>query len=206
MNKKQVKFLTVFTISTFLIVVPSYYFFQISSNAQSLLPQDASNSTFFNTAFWQTVLSGLVVFVITAPVTWFLSKRFFKKTISAAPKQYARELDLLIEQAHKEGVSKAVVNARAIVAARNSLKESLTTISRSLNSEIDRLANEMSETRSDNRDRFEIEIPIDSTNSSEEIYNTIEVLHRIWPAKKSQIEVQVRQILAELGLDIGSVE
>ncbi|MFM6405680.1 MAG: hypothetical protein ACKPGT_13880, partial [Microcystis sp.] len=85
------------------------------------------------------------------------------------------------------------------------LRESLTTISRSLNSEIDRLANEIDETQSDNQ-VIELERRIDSTSSSEEIYNTIEVIHRIWPSKKSQVEVQVRQILAELGLDIGSVE
>jgi hypothetical protein len=205
MKKKQVKFVTVFTIFTFLIVASSYDFSQVSANAQSLPRQGASNSTFFNTAFWQSVLSGLVVFVVTASVTWFLSKRIFRKKILAAPKKYVRDLDLLIERARKEGVSNAVVNARAIVAARNSLRESLTTISGSLNSEIDRLANEISETQSDNQ-FIESERPMNSTNSSEEIYNTIEVLHRIWPSKKGQIEVQVRQILAELGLNIGSVE
>ncbi|MFM6403232.1 MAG: hypothetical protein ACKPGT_00730, partial [Microcystis sp.] len=84
MKKKQVQFVTVFIFT--LLIVASYDFFEIYANAQSPPREGASNSTFFDNAFWQSVVSGLVVFVITAPGTWFLSKRIFRKKISAAPK------------------------------------------------------------------------------------------------------------------------
>ena len=35
-------------------------------------------------------------------------------------------------------------------------------------------------------------------------YNTIIVLSKIWPAKKTQIEVEIRKLLAELGLTSNS--
>ena len=39
----------------------------------------------------------------------------------------------------------------------------------------------------------------------ENAYNTILVLNRIWPAKKEQIEVEVRKLLAEMGISYESI-
>ena len=60
------------------------------------------------------------------------------------------------------------------------------TISRSLNSDIDTLEEQLN-----NPDQY----------PDESMFETINTLHKIWPSKKAQIEVEVRKTLTELGLE-----
>jgi hypothetical protein len=161
-------------------------------------------------AVWLTVFENVVAPLIVAGATgafgWFWAKRRVRQKIEAAPQRFVDDLGRLIEEAHKEGVDKAVVNARAIVAARNALQTSLGSIGKQLDSEIDKLADEIGEPylsfeplRASKRPRSS-EDPEPSGPSPERLYETIEVLHRIWPSKRDQIQNEVRKLLVELGV------
>lgn len=82
------------------------------------------------------------------------------------------------------------MHSRAIVAARDDLKGTLVSLSALLNSEIDRLSAEV-------RDAWAPE------SSVEPLRSTVNVLKLKWPAKRDQIkiEIEVRKLLAELGLE-----
>ena len=43
-------------------------------------------------------------------------------------------------------------------------------------------------------------------SDAKQAYDTIQVLVRIWPSKKQQIEVEIRKLLAELGLEVKKTE
>jgi gas vesicle protein len=115
-----------------------------------------------------------------------------EQEIDDAPRKYVNHLDKLIQTAIQEGSSNAVINARAIVSTRNDLRESMMKISERLNSEIDRLAKELGESSGE-------EIVIQQASPTA-LYETIEVLKRKWPAKKDQVEIELRKVLAELGI------
>ncbi|HEX3151259.1 MAG TPA: hypothetical protein VHR66_24490 [Gemmataceae bacterium] len=117
------------------------------------------------------------------------------REIDDAPRKYVDHLDRLIQRAINEGAANAALNARAIVSTRNDLRESLMKISDRLNSDIDRLAEEIGEstgTQRTNGGRTQA--------ASGAVFDTIQVLSRKWPAKKDQVEVELRKVLAELGL------
>jgi len=149
------------------------------------------------------IINNIVAPLIVALITWALGRawerRRIERKIDAAPKIYVQELDKLIARAMQEGPTKAVVNARAIVSARNSMRKSLVSISSNLNSEIDRLAVEIGE------ELLQVAQPsMPTTNvpasSNDRAFQTIEVLSRIWPSRREEIVVQIRKLLAELGL------
>ena len=64
-----------------------------------------------------------------------------------------------------------------------------------LNSNIDRLATEIGERPNNLRDTW-----VPAPASVSEVFETIQVLARTWPGKRSQIEVELRKVLAELGI------
>lgn len=144
------------------------------------------------------VVAPLLVAGVSSGVTWLLSKLWFNGKIDAAPKKYVEALDKLISDGLKEGEERAVVNARAIVATRNTLRASLVSISGHLNSEIDRLARQIGESVPD--------VPGPSRPTSDvqpsaaAAFETIQVLAKMWPAKRIQVEVEVRKLLAEMGI------
>ncbi len=159
---------------------------------------------FLNGAKMGTLLITVAGGLIVAGVSW-VSARIYERNkvavmLDAAPRNYVAELDKLITQAVAEGKDKAVLNARAIVKVRNDLRNSLVTISTKLNSEIDRLAVQLGEI-----------VPVAQgpsvpaaekpTVSAAAAWETIQVLQKVWPAKKKEIEDAIRQILTEIGLN-----
>lgn len=136
---------------------------------------------------------GLLGSLIVARFFRRKGRKDIEEEIEEAPRLYVDHLDRLIQNAVKEGKEHAVVNARAIVATARDLRDSTITISERLNSEIDRLGREVVEAEGSP------EVRINQT-PNEEIYQTIQVLARKWPAKKDQVEVEIRKILAELKL------
>jgi hypothetical protein len=160
------------------------------------------------------ILAGLIVAGVTGALTWTWAqlkarrrmKEKLRSILEAAPRQYVEELDKLIQRGIAEGPEKAVVNARAIVGARNSLRSSLVSISKQLNSQIDRLALEIGED-------VELPVPPSTPRANEKArddpgaaFQTIEVLSRTWPSKKVEIENEIRKILTELRLDPDSLD
>ncbi len=145
------------------------------------------------------IIAPLIVAIISAGFGWLWGIRRTMKKVEAAPKRYIQELDNLIIQGVKAGEANAILNARAIVSTRNSLRVSLVSLSKHLNSEIDRLAKDIGET---------IETPLEPSKTeiisvdldAKRAYETIQVLAKIWPAKKVQIEYEISKLLTELGI------
>jgi K(+)-stimulated pyrophosphate-energized sodium pump len=81
----------------------------------------------------------------------------------------------------------AVIHADAIVRVRNSLREQLSNLSKPLNSNIDLLQELIGNGQA----------PVDRHAA---IRERLAVLKKSWPAKRAEIEVAVRKLLAELGL------
>jgi hypothetical protein len=110
------------------------------------------------------------------------------QTLTSAPKKYAERLSDLIDKANSAPNPEVLAHARAIVSARNDLRETLTSLSSLLNSEIDRLSTE-------------VEDASDSGTNVEPLRSTVQVLKLKWPAKRDQVEVELRKLIAELGLE-----
>jgi hypothetical protein len=151
--------------------------------------------------FWIQVASGVTVAAIVGVATWIASGRYHKRKIEVAPRKYVQHLDELINRGITEGRDNAILNARAIVSVRNDLRRSLVSISSLLNSEIDILQENVgtAENNSENTNENNIRRRRDANAAS--AYDTIQVLSRKWPSKKDQIEVELRKLLTEIGLD-----
>lgn len=126
-----------------------------------------------------------------------------RKKVRKAPKVYVERIGNLIEHAYREGPSRCVINARAIVATRNTLRNSLQNLSGLMNSEIDNLADMVGSS-------YDI-IASSRIGTGEEgienfspnrdlVWESIEVLYRYWPAKSEQIEFEMRKVLVDMGL------
>jgi hypothetical protein len=106
-----------------------------------------------------------------------------EREIDDAARKYVDYLDKLIQDGVREGRENALLNGRAIVSTRNDLRGSMLTISEQLNSDIDVLS-----------------LNVRDTGGRAAAYETIQVLAKKWPAKKAQVEIQLRKLLAELGI------
>ncbi|NNV57204.1 hypothetical protein [Limnovirga soli] len=153
--------------------------------------------------FFMGIFAPLLVGLITFFVTTIWNRKKAKKKIDDAPRKYVEELDKLITRGVNEGQENAVLNARAIVAARDSLRSSLSSISSQLNSQIDVLASDIGIEYIQNLNKVS-SAPFDSKSENQKAYETILVLSRVWPSRKVQIEIEVRRILAEMGLEFSS--
>ena len=159
----------------------------------------------------EPILSSVVIGLTTSLVAsyfaykfgYFTSQRLYRKEIDEAPRKYVKNLGRLISEANEkiDNASKedAVVFARSIIALRDSLRSHMVSISSLLNSEIDRLAEEVNTEQTliiteRHRSSQKQELKID------EIRATIKVLAKIWPAKEDQVQYEIRKIIAELGL------
>ncbi len=150
------------------------------------------------------IIAPLIVAACTGGFAWLWARHRVQQKIEAAPREFVNEMDRVITRAHQEGPDRAIINGRAIVATRDTLAASLAKVSVQLNSEIDRLATQIGEAPI-----FERLVRSTVTTQPADpraVWETIEVLVRMWPAKKKQIEVEIRGILAVLGLDIRSAQ
>ncbi|MCX6318498.1 MAG: hypothetical protein NTW29_14495 [Bacteroidetes bacterium] len=147
-----------------------------------------------------SIIAPLLVAVIIGIAGWLYANLKWRKKIRNAPQKYVEELDKLIQDGVYEGPEKALINARAIVSSRDAMRKSLISISNQLNSEIDRLASEIGKkVELPTGPSIEGELP--ATIESKRAYETIQVLQKIWPAKKTQIKVEVQKLLTEMGLN-----
>lgn len=149
-----------------------------------------------------SIVAGLIVSVLTGTVGWLLRGETYRKRVDAAPSMFTARLTELIEKAVKEGSKHARVNARAILAMRDSFRRYSISLSELMNSEMDVLAAQLNNgvvhrpmvVRAEQRD-------INDNLSNEELYETITVLQKAWRGKKDELDVTIRQLLALLGLD-----
>ena len=113
----------------------------------------------------------------------------YRKQLEDAQTRYTNILGGLIDEAskeaaRKEGPSRLLPAAQALVSSRNSFRSSLESINQRLNSEFDQLERELSAKPPD----------------LAKIADLVEILQRKWPAKKAEIDVAIRKLIAELGL------
>ena len=149
-----------------------------------------------------SIVAGLIVSALTGAVGWLMRGETYRKRVDAAPTKFTARLTELIDKAVEEGPSHARVNARAILAMRDSFRRYSISLSELLNSEMDVLAAQLNNgvvhrpmvVRAEQRDAKE-------NLSNEELYETITVLQKAWRGKKDELDVTIRQLLALLGLD-----
>jgi hypothetical protein len=150
------------------------------------------------------VIVHIVVAALVGIATYAWATLHAKQVIEEAPTVYVQELDKLINTAVDEGEDNAILNAKAIVAARNSLAGSLTGLGKQLDGQIDGLAKMIGSDTLGVPDSLHEGSPRNPENSApfsnREVYMQIRVLKKIWPAKKRQIEIEIRKLFAELGL------
>jgi len=113
----------------------------------------------------------------------------YKQRYEVAPRQFIDELEKLIvkaaeENEKKQGQSKIIPAAKALVAARNDLRGSLDSLRDKLDSEIDMLEKESAKKKPDEKKVSEL----------------VDVINRKWSIKKPQIELEIGKLQRELGL------
>ena|ERR1700693_283685 len=156
--------------------------------------------------FLQKVAAHLVVAILVGATTYAWTILHEKRRIEEAPTVYVQEIDKLINTAAEEGEDNAITNAKAIVAARNSLAGSLSAIGSQLDSQIDVLATQIGLSALVVVTPRSRQADTKIVPDKHEVYMQISVLKKIWPAKRRQIEVELRKLFAELGLYGGSQE
>lgn len=92
--------------------------------------------------------------------------------------------------------SSMIVKAKKIVSIRDATRNQLSDLSKLLNSDIDKLSSLLA--RAEEFRSREERVPDNLTTQIEE---TLEVLVGIWPTKKPQIDIAIRKLLTELGLN-----
>ena len=141
-----------------------------------------------------------------------VAKDIYRQRMQSAPEVYIDRLSKLISEAFQEGVTRASLNAKAIVAARNDLRDSLLSITNLLNTEITTLEritstdlvyhpSYLAPFYEDTSDVISRADPREIARRNEETYEMIEVLHKKWPSKADQIKFAIRKLIAELGID-----
>lgn len=137
---------------------------------------------------YMELLVGVVASLIAMAIGWMLGYFFrgvrYEKALFNAAERYGAHIEGLITAATNEGADRVRANAQAIVSTRDDLRGSLVSLQELLNSDIDRLAQQL-------RSQMPAAVLIE----------TCDVLAKKWPAKRDQIEVTIRKIFAELGLE-----
>lgn len=106
-----------------------------------------------------------------------------RHAVADAPRRYAEHLENLISAGVRGGETDAVTHARAIVSVRNDVRNSMIKIAERLNSEIDLLQEQTKDGA-----------------SPAVLVQTMRVLSMKWPAKRDEIEIEFRKLLAELDI------
>lgn len=123
-------------------------------------------------------------------------KRIYEQVYQSAVEQYANSLGSLIGKAKGDiddnlSQERIEVSARAFVGARNELVKTLTNLSGSLNNEVDELEKAIEELQKNPNDKA----------TQDRVRKAILVVAQKWPVKDVAIKVQIRKLLAELGLE-----
>jgi hypothetical protein len=151
------------------------------------------------TEMWQSLGLEVVGALIAAGLIAFtgfvfgrvFERRKFLARYETAVSSFSRSL----EEAIKKEAIDPIVKAKVIVSIRNSTRVQLSDLSKLLNSDIDTLERLLLEIDTARDSAREVSPP-----TSKRLDETLNVLQGTWPAKKPQIDVAVRRVLAELGL------
>jgi hypothetical protein len=148
--------------------------------------------------FWLEVLAAviaaLVVGAISASVSYAFGERHaqatYQKKLADAATVYSNYIGQLIISANSEkSDTELLVDARAIVSTRNDLRKSMSTLSDLLDSDIDRL------------EGLTTGLGKGVMPPPGPVRDQVSLLSKKWPIKAQQINIEVRKLFAELGLE-----
>jgi hypothetical protein len=154
------------------------------------------------------LLVKLTVAAVTAIAVWSIAwwrgrqkeRRIFERKIEGAPRIYVERLGTMIVRAINEGKDNAIINAKAIVDARDSMRRSLISIGQHLNSTIDDLA-QAAGRASKRLNVTDAESPGPHVQGDAvQCWENIQILQRTWDGKREIVESEFRKLLAEAGL------
>jgi hypothetical protein len=120
-----------------------------------------------------------------------------RQTLSKGPKAFVQKFGMLIQSAHDAsaqgpGEHNLIPKAHAIVSQRNSLQEELGGLEKLLNSDIDRLSNQLQQ----------------KEPSWNEVRDIVETLSTKWAFKEDEISLRIKRLLAalEVVLDVDQLQ
>ena len=134
-------------------------------------------------SFILLLIASLVAALIAGIIGYLWRGVIYRKALMSAPEKYVEHLDKLIKVAASEKKKSITVNVRDIVNTRDNLQESLTSLSKLLDFDIDRLKEQL-----------------ESKKNKEGLHEIAQDLEKKWPAKKNQIRIEITKLISELGL------
>jgi hypothetical protein len=141
------------------------------------------------------VVGGLIAAAIVGDAGYFMGRLFERERYTAKQQAAISSFSATLEKAIVQDSPSEVAQARVIVGIRDSSRAELSNLSRLLNSEIDHLSELVQRAEGYNLQGRQVPKEIVA-----QIAETILVLKGTWPAKKTQVDVAIRKLLAELGL------
>jgi hypothetical protein len=147
-----------------------------------------------NALILDIVVKVIVALAIAAAGTaagFLLHRRRYRERFRAAAKIYADRIGQQIDKAYSEKDGGVLVHGRAIISIRDDLRDHLLNLNGLLNTDIDRLKEEISV----------LERNPSSPEAIKRASDTISVLKEKWPIKAEQVEIEIRKLLTELGLE-----
>jgi uncharacterized protein YneF (UPF0154 family) len=143
-----------------------------------------------------SLIAALMLAGAGAVIGLFIARKRYEKNGEAAIASFSSELGKAIfTEPNDDTVTGRVAVARAVVSIRDSCRSTMAEFDKLLNSDIDALAELLRETEAYQRDNKLV-----PSNVANRIRETLSVLRLTWPTKKTQIDVAVRTMLAQLGL------
>lgn len=128
------------------------------------------------------ILAAVIIAAGSAGITWLFAKKRYKQRYQAAAQMYVERIGNHIKRPVNE--DDIIVHGKSIVAVRDDLKSTILTLDKLLNSEIDTLKEALKD-----------------PPKRALVLETIRVLQNKWPDKAAQLEVEIRKLLTELGLE-----
>jgi len=149
--------------------------------------------------FWKSVCAGVVASTIFATgmnigAGWKDDE--YKQQYSSAPAVYTSHIgDQIIKPVpDATDIDDLLVRSKSIISIRDDLRSTLTGMGKLLNSDIDTLTKRVKE--------LEEICSLGDGCNGKEVEQTLKILQEKWPSKVSQVDVEIRKLLAELGLVI----
>ena len=143
------------------------------------------------------VLGALISAAVIAAVAFVLGQRTIERRYTTEYEAALTSFSLELEKAITNDANiEELVKATAIVSIRNSVRNELMNVNRILNSDIDTLSELLAKAEEFKNQGKNIPRPL-----ARQIEERMDVLRLTWPSKKPQIDVALRKLLAEIGIE-----
>ena len=169
----------------------------LSSYAPLVFAQAAAAAEQRGSGFSQILLSFALGIASGLSVAWIRGWRPWRKTYEEVREHdvvdFHRRLGAHIEPKPTSGSQQVETQARTILSLRDEYVETLISLQKSLNSDIDKLGPQIRDLEGLSR------APAQQQRVRESIEQTLDVLRRKWPDKEASISASVRKLRTEGG-------